>query len=223
MIAAENSSTCLRGDLKEVDLLASRQRTYARQVIAWLADEVRSAESRRDTITRACREAAERLATEQQSAEEIAGRDRLLEERIPDDRAEIDGFKDSDAYREGSRLLELRGQIQRRADVKAAEGSLARATTRVSDAETSVAKATDKVSTAEANLVHARQQLDIAASAANADSVAAEATASAENFADADDGERLIGADITARRQSIKDVRAALRGRSGAATARGAR
>lgn len=202
----------LRGDLKEVDLLASRQRTYARQVIAWLADEVRSAESRRDTITRTAREAAERLATEQQGARELADRDRLLEERIQASRAEIDGFKDSDAYREGSRLLELRGQIeQRRVDVKAAEGSLARATTRVSDAENAVSKASDTVSAAEANLVHARQQLDIAASAANADNVTVAVTASAESSANADDGERLMSAHIAARRQSIRDVRTALR------------
>lgn len=202
----------LRGDLKEVDLLASRQRTYARQVIAWLADEVRSAESRRDTITRTAREAAERLATEQQRAQEIAERDLLLEARIRDSRAEINGFKDSDAYREGSRLLELRGQIeQRRAEVRAAENSLARATTRVSDAESAVSKASDTVSAAEANLVDARQQFDIAASAANADNVAAQATATAEGSADADDAERLMNAHIAARRQSIKDVRAALR------------
>lgn len=202
----------LRSDLKEVDLLAGRQRTYARQIIAWLADEVRSAESRRDTITRTAREAAERLATEQQRAREIAERDRLLEEQIRDARAEVDGFKDSDAYREGSRLLELRAQIEHRsADVNAAESSFTSATSRVNDAEAAVTTASDKVLTAEANLVHARQQLDIAASAANAESVAAEATASVESSVDADDGERLMGAHITARRQSIKDVRAALR------------
>lgn len=202
----------LRGDLKEVDLLASRQRTYARQVAAWLADEVRSAESRRDTITRTAREAVERLATEQLRAHEIADRDRLLAQRLRDARAEIDGYKESDAYREGSRLLELRGQIeQRRADVEAAEQTLATANTRVSDAEVAVSKASDTASAADANLDHARQQLDIVASAANAESVTAQATASVESSADADDGDRLIAAHITARRQSIKHVREALR------------
>ena len=201
----------LRGDLKEVDLLASRQRTYARQVIAWLADEVRSAESRRDTVTRTAREAAEALAAAQQRAQEVADRERKLDERIRAARAEIDGFKDSDAYREGSRLLELRAQIeQRRTDVATAERTLAQALRRVGDAEAAVASASGTASTAEANLVHARQQLDIAANAANSDTVSAEAIASAEGSADADHGERLMAAHITARRQSIKDVRAAL-------------
>lgn len=80
----------------------------------------------------------------------------------------------------------------------------------MSDAESAVSKASDTVSAAEANLVDARQQFDIAASAANADNVAAQATATAEGSADADDAERLMNADIAARRQSIKDVRAAL-------------
>jgi hypothetical protein len=49
-----------------------------------------------------------------------------------------------------------------------------------------------RLSAAEANLDHARQQLDIVASAANAESVTAQATASVESSADADDGERLM-------------------------------
>lgn len=201
----------LRGDLKEVDLLAGRQRSYARQVVAWLADEVRSAESRRDMVTRTAREATERLATEQQRAQEIADRDALLDTRIRDARAEIDGFKDSRAYREGSRLLELRGQIeQRRTDVGSAEASHTLALRRVSEAEGAVASASENALTAEANLLHASQQLDAAARAANADSIAIEATAAAQGSADADEGERLMNAHITARRQSIKDVRAAL-------------
>ena len=202
----------LRGDLKEVDVLAARQRTYARQVIAWLADEVRAAESRRDTVTRTAREAGERLAGERQRAQEIAEHDHLLEQRTRRSRAEIDGFTDSDAYREGSRLIELRGQIgQRRTDVEAAERALDQANSRSHEAQAAVTSASEQLTTAEANLDHARQQLDIAASAASAGSVVAEATATVEGSADADDGERLMSAHITARRQAIKDVRTTLR------------
>lgn len=131
MIVADRVQA-LRGDLKEVDLLASRQRqrTRARSSPGW---PTRCVLPNLDAkiITRTAREAAERLATEQQRGQEIAERDLLLEARIRDSRSEINGFKDSDAYREGSRLLELRGQIeQRRAEVRAAENSLVRATTR---------------------------------------------------------------------------------------------
>lgn len=202
----------LRGDLREIDVLATRQRAYARQVIAWLADEVRAAESRRDTVTRTAREAAERLAREQERSEEIADHERLLDQRIRHAHAEIDGFKDSDAYREGSRLVELRGQIdQRRTDVGAAESTLTHANARLQEAEAAVTSASEQLATAEANLDHARQQLDIDANSANAGTVVAEATAAVDGSADADTGERLMSAHITARRQAIKDVRAALR------------
>jgi uncharacterized protein (TIGR02680 family) len=202
----------LRGDLKEVDLLATRQRAYARQVIAWLADEVRAAESRRDTVTRTAREAAERLAGEQQHAQEIAEHDRMLDQRIRHTRAEIAGFRDSDAFREGSRLIELHGQIdQRRTDVEASERALDGANSRHHDAEEAVAFASEQLATAAANLDHARRQLDLAASSANAGSVVAEAAATVEGSADADAGERLVSAHLTARRQAIGEVRVALR------------
>ena len=59
----------LEAEVAAVTALARRQRAYARAVVAGVADEVREAESRRDAVTRAEREASSAL-------DEAVGRDR---------------------------------------------------------------------------------------------------------------------------------------------------
>lgn len=55
----------LERELGEVRQLATRQRAYARSIVVAIADEVRSAEYRRDEITRGEREAREQLSSVQ--------------------------------------------------------------------------------------------------------------------------------------------------------------
>ena len=180
----------LRGDLKEVDLLASRQRTYARQVIAWLADEVRSAESRRDTITRTAREAAERLATEQQRTQRSPTETWCS--KLESETAQRSTGSRTATPTAKARLLELRGQIEQgRAEVSS--GEVPRSATKRVVRESAVSKASDTVWPPRRTSLTPRQQ-STSPQAANADSVAAQATATAEGSADADDAERLMSA-----------------------------
>lgn len=202
----------LAADVKEVDTLASRQRSYARQIAAWLSAEVRAAETRRDEVTRLAREAAEQLAVEQRREGEVAERQQALEARVRNARAEIDGFRQSDAYREGSRLLDLRRQLtERRADVAAARAADDEAADRYRRATRALAEAADRLGSAEANLEEARRQLDVAANSADAVVVVGQAVAAVQPGGSAEDGGRLVEAHLAARRQAIREVRSNLR------------
>ncbi len=200
----------LRADLKEVDALVSRQRAYARLVIAWLAAEVRGAETDRDEVTRLAREAAEQLDVERHREQDLGERRQRLDRRIRETRAEIEGFRGSDAYREGARLVDLRSQIeQRRADVGAAETTLGESEELLRRTEAVVASASERLDAAEANLEGARRQLELAATSANSVVVVAQAIGSADPSAD-DDPLRLVDAHVSSRRQAIAEVRSAL-------------
>ncbi len=125
------------------------------------------------TFTRTTRETVERLATERLGAAGRSPNETCCSSTNPRRTCRDLRLQGQRRLPRGSRLLELRRQIEEHgAEVTAAEGSLARATTRVSDAKSAVSTASDTASAAEANLVDAHQQLDIAASAADADSVA---------------------------------------------------
>lgn len=201
----------LRTDLREVDALVNRQRAYARHVLAWLADEVRAAESRRDTVTRTAREAAERLATEQERLHDVVERSGELDRRIREARFEADGYRDSEAFREGSRLVELRGQLrERRGDLDDSEVRMAAAEARLTRARDAVEDAAAGLAAAEGNLAQAHQVLGRSALAADAGAVVEEATALADPSTDGEDAERLVSAHVTARRQAIMDVRTVL-------------
>lgn len=202
----------LRTDLREVDALVNRQRAYARHVVAWLADTVRAAESRRDTVTRTAREAAETLATQQERLRELVERDESLERRIGEARTRAGAYRESEAYREGSRLVELRGQLrERRGDLDERERRVADAEARLARSSTAVDDAAAGLATAEGNLTHAHQALGHSALAANSGAVVEEATTMTDPSPDAEDAERLVAAHVTARRQAIAEVRAVLR------------
>jgi hypothetical protein len=202
----------LRTDLREVDALVNRQRTYARHVVAWLADTVRAAESRRDTATRTAREAAETLATQQERLRELVEREESLDRRIGEARTQAGAYRESEAYREGSRLVELRAQLrERRGDLDERERRVADAEARLERSSAAVDEAAAGLAAAEANLAHAHQALGRSAVAANSGAIVEEATAITDPSTDADDAERLVAAHVTARRQAISAVRAVLR------------
>jgi uncharacterized protein (TIGR02680 family) len=201
----------LRGDLREVDALVHRQRAYARHVVAWLADEVRAAESRRDTVTRTAREAAERFAAEQERLRDAVERVAELARRIREARVRADGYRDSEAFREGARLVELRGQLrERRGERDDSEGRVAAAEARLARAREAVEEAAAGLEAAEGNLAHAHQALGRSALATGSGAVVEEATALADPSTDGDGAERLVTAHVTARRQAISEVRGVL-------------
>jgi uncharacterized protein (TIGR02680 family) len=201
----------LRTDVREVDALVNRQRAYARHVVAWLADEVRAAESRRDTVTRTAREAAERLAAEQERLRDVVERAGELERHIREAGSQADGYRDSEAFREGSRLVELRAQLrERRGDLDHSEGRMAAAEERLTRAREAVEDAAAGLAAGEGNLAQAHQALGRSALAADSAAVVEEATALADPSTDGEDAERLVAAHVTARRHAISDVRAVL-------------
>ena len=207
-----NQLESLRVDVREVDALVNRQRAYARQVLAWLSEEVRNAESVRDGVTRTAREAAEQLIAEQERLRLLVDREQELDDRLREAHAQVVGYHDSDAYREGSRLVELRAQVsERQRDLGDLEQALEKAEGRLTRAGKAVEIAGDGVATAEGNLADASETLVRCALAAGSDTVVQEATSIAGRSADTTDAERLVAAHVGARRLAIAAVRAVLR------------
>jgi uncharacterized protein (TIGR02680 family) len=202
----------LAADVSAVDALANRQRTYARHVVAWLGEEVRAAESRRDTVTRSAREAAERLRAEEVQRQALIDRGQQLDGSLRDARAQITGYRDSDAYREGSRLVELRRQLgERQRDVDRLAVALEQAGDRVTKAAQQVEEAERALVTCDGNLADARQSLERSALAAGSAAVVDEAVVHADPSAGTADAERLIAAHVASRRVAMAEVRAVLR------------
>ena len=100
----------LEMELAAVTELARRQRAYARIIVAGVAAQVREAESRRDAVTRAEREASAALADASASDEQAAERLRAIEERLGDIEVEIETRHASKAYRKGAELNHLRDE-----------------------------------------------------------------------------------------------------------------
>jgi uncharacterized protein (TIGR02680 family) len=200
----------LERDLTEVRQLARQQRDYARSVVVAVATEVRTAETRRDTVTRTERQAREQLAEAQGRADAVTDERARVDERLAATDVEIQAHKDSHAYREGAGLADLRSQassLRNFAD-RAADDAKARA----GEHENAVAEAREAAqarATAAANLDMAERELRSQAETCGADQVIAEATALADT--DVEEGERFLRAWIGAARSRIDDVRTALR------------
>jgi len=110
-------------ELAAVTELAKRQRAYARTIVAGVADQVREAESRRDAVTRAEREASAALGEASASDQQAAERLRAIEERLGDIEVEIETRHASKAYQKGAELNHLRDeerQLRERAQTDSA-------------------------------------------------------------------------------------------------------
>ena len=208
----------LEVEVGEARMLASRQRDYARAVVVGVADEVRSAESRRDTVTRTEREAKTALLQVEAESEAAAVERLALAERITAIGIEIDARKDCDAYREGATLGDLRQQAKRlreiaeRARTNAEE--LAKA---LAQAVEEAGVAASEVETAKANLELAERELDGSARPVGAGAAVADARA----VDDADAAEHLLRAWVESRRAMVNEVRDALIDHTKAVDARG--
>lgn len=208
----------LEAELAEVNALASRQRDYARSVVASLADEVRAAESRRDGVTRREREALDELAVSRDEATAMDVELRAIGERLSAVDVEIAALRDSGAYRDGAELDDLRAQARRlgehmgRAERAAGESAVAR-----DEAEAALGDAEADHDTAVANRAVAANELRQSATQVGADA----AVADAEQLDNADEAEHLVRAWLSTRRALVGEVRGALVVHGDAITRRG--
>lgn len=94
----------LDADVREVDRLRGRQRSYARAVIAARSDDVRRAESTRDEVTRREREASAELADTNAKISKLVAEQTDLGERIRTIDVTLRTLRDSDVVRQGKDL-----------------------------------------------------------------------------------------------------------------------
>jgi len=197
----------LEAEVGEVRQLARRQRDYATAVVVSGAGQVRSAETRRDDVTRAERRAREDLDAARDEAARKDSELQTLEARHEAISVEIEALKDSDAYKEGAALADLRTHARRLAQVAERDHDAARSAqverTRSAD---ELQEANAARTTASANLDQARRDLGAAAEPVSAETVVAQA----EQVEESDDAERLVRAWIGAQRSRISEVRDAL-------------
>ncbi|MGI8685190.1 MAG: SbcC/MukB-like Walker B domain-containing protein [Acidimicrobiales bacterium] len=197
----------LEAEAAEVRQLAARQRDYARAVVVGAAGDVRGAETRRDAVTRAERQA--RVALDEVEAESAAAATerRQVGERADAMGVEVDALKDSDAYRSGVALADLRAQAR---SLRQVAGRLATAAgERAAQRDGAAAEAAEagfEREGAATNLRLAEDDVREAAAPVGAEGVVGEALA----LVGADDGERLVHAWAEAHRGRVQEVRAAL-------------
>lgn len=197
----------LDGELREVRLLSGRQRDYARAVVVAGATAVIAAETRRDNVTREERKSRDELQLVRTEADRAEATLRAEEERVAEIGVEIEARKDSDAYKEGVALADLRTQARRLTEIavrqRAAAEAAQAASERAADERAAAVVIRD---TAGANLEQAIRDLRAATQVVAADAVVAEA----ERSDGAEAAERLIAAWLGARRALLAEVRSAL-------------
>jgi uncharacterized protein (TIGR02680 family) len=197
----------LEAEVAAVSTLARRQRNYARTVVAGVADEVREAESRRDAVTRAEREATSALQEaidRDHTAEEQA---RVLDDRLADIEIEVETRHASKAYRKGVELERLRTEErQRREQSDRDHQAVAERSATVATRAGELGEAEDLRQAAEGNLTAASGDVHQVASGLGADHLREEMSAAA----DAEGGQAFGLAWAGARREQIGEVRAAI-------------
>lgn len=197
----------LERDVAEVKVLSRHQRDYASAIVVGTARDVRTAETGRDEVTRGERQAREALDAAKGRAEELDADKRNLEERQDAIRTEVAALKESDAYREGAALTELRlraGQLREQANQ-----SEARAVERARSHEASLSELQEfeeRTRTAVANEEQADKDLVDVVERVDARAVMAEAVETPEP----DDAERLLHAWVGSQREHVNAVREAL-------------
>jgi uncharacterized protein (TIGR02680 family) len=198
----------LEAEVAAVSALARRQRAYARAVVAGVAHEVREAESRRDAVTRAEREASSAL-------DEACGRDHkaeqqltVLVDRLDDIEVEVEARHASKAYRKGVELAQLRTEErQRREQAERDQWAVAERAAAEATRGEELGEAEDQRQAAAGNLTAAAADVHQVASALGADHLGHEMSAAA----DAEAGLAFGLAWAGARRQHIGEVREAVR------------
>lgn len=197
----------LARDVAEVNVLARHQRDYALAVVAAAAGDVRNAETRRDDVTRRERQARDELSMAQGQADELATGRTRLEDRQQAIHVEAAALKDSDAYREGAALTELRTravQLREQADRATARTDERTRSHQVS--ATDLEEANARRQTADHNQELASRDLAHAAQGVDARAVVDDM----EALSDPDEAERLVQAWVRSQRDHVTEVRRAL-------------
>ncbi|MGA2305519.1 MAG: TIGR02680 family protein [Acidimicrobiales bacterium] len=194
----------LEKELAAITELAKRQRGYARTIVAGVAAQVREAESRRDAVTRAEREAGAALSEASASDRQAADRLRGIEERLGDIEVEIETRHASKAYQKGAELDHLRDE-ERQLRERAERDSLA------ADARTDeqnlrageLQQAQEQCDAATNNLTLALDEVHQVASGLGAEELRSEMLAAA----DTDSAQSFGLAWVSGRRQQARAVR----------------
>ena len=215
----------LEAELREVRQLRSRQRTYARAVLRRLTGEVRAAETRHGDVRRAEREAGEALQHARRAATDLTHESASVEVRLAAIGVEREALRDSDAYREGSGLRDLRDQVRRlAAAAEVARRSLERRRRTRAEAEETDRRAVAARSEATRDEGQAWDDVERTAERIGAGAVAVEARGSVQVEpgvpATAEQALGLLDAWLESRRQLLREVRAALETYRGAVRAR---
>ncbi|HEY1830294.1 MAG TPA: TIGR02680 family protein [Acidimicrobiales bacterium] len=197
----------LEGELDAVTELAKRQRAYARTIVAGVATQVREAETQRDAVTRAEREASAALGEASASDQQAAAQLRAIEERLGDIGVEIETRHASKAYQQGAELNHLRDeerQVRERAqsDSVAAEARTAEQTERASELE----RAQEQRDAATSNLGLASDEVQQVASGLGAEQLRNDML----DMADTDSAQSFALAWVSGRRLQTRAVRAVI-------------
>jgi uncharacterized protein (TIGR02680 family) len=197
----------LENELAAITELAKRQRAYARVIVAGVAAQVREAESRRDAVTRAEREAGTALSEASAGDRQAADRLRALEERLADIQVEVETRHASKAYQKGAELDHLRDearQLRERAerDGLAADKRTEEQRLRAGELQQSQ----EQCDAATNNLTLALDELHQVASGLGAEELRSEMLAAA----DSDSAQSFGLAWVSGRRQQARAVRVAI-------------
>ncbi|MCT9110989.1 TIGR02680 family protein [Streptomyces mirabilis] len=206
--------------VRVADTLASRQRAYAQRVLRARAADLISATTEMDNRTRAARETEEAHTValeEQTSAQERQHEAEALGKELA---ARIETLTESDEYREGKKLDELRQRVVEARS--AAEGRRATADAARADAEEDAARAAaaeEQAAVRHSRAENAGEETWQAARGAQLTSVCAE-IATALQCDDEGRARQLVSAAVRSRLGQIADVRAALGNHHGAVRGR---
>lgn len=197
----------LEAELGEVRQLTDRQRHYARAVVVSGASAVRSAETKRDDVTKEERRAGEELRQAVDAAKQTSVELESLDNRLGAIGVEVEALKDSDAYRDGASLADLRkqaGQLASIADRDRKRCDAAAAALEAAAQERE--QAADGFSTAAANRERAEREARAVAWRVGAEPVIDQAG----QVDSIDEADGLVRAWLGAQRTRIREVRAAL-------------
>lgn len=196
----------LEAELAEVRALEGRQRAYARSALAAASEGVRRAHTRRDDVTRAERGAQESLTGAESERDDLLASIEVSGNRVDSLNTEIEALHDSDAYRDGAALDDLRREAHRLRELLTRDSVVAQR-----EAETEERRALelrgadDDVAAAAANAAAASAQLERDGETIGGRDLVADAIA----MVPPDDGERLMRAWVDSRVGSLTEVRAA--------------
>lgn len=191
-------------DLKQMRHLAARQRSYARAVLLAQANTVRTAETRRDDVTKRERRARTGLDEATEELTRLKDEDRTADERIGHIDAETDTLKNLDEYRQGGRLGSMRDQL-RRLDEQAehARQTVARREQAHADGQATSERMQRAAADATRNEDAAKRELNETADRLNAVDIVAQAA----EQPDPDRCETLLEAWVDGRRGQLAEIR----------------